>query len=309
MKTHAHIEGVRFDVCQACGSIVAEEPFLDRVRAGTVRPYDESYWAFEMKAAEQRCFGSSIPRVAELFRYARRPIHRFLDVSAGSGRLLDALAILMPEQAGIFHAIEPFPPPEEWRSRHPNYRVGFIRDLDGLFDAGTCIEVIEHLPPDILRSMLQELAAVSEDGAVWYFNSAQPSSAEVREQGYLDPLHRGHIASYSLEGLAVPFREAGFTIQPLHGREWAFLAIRGEVKVLNGDELQGAIWKALPENEQTLTSPPFGPLLHVIGLESASFYATSHIMMVRTRWALSLLGGRDSWLTGLVRRMLRRSPS
>jgi hypothetical protein len=34
-----------------------------------------------------------------------------------------------------------------FRAKHPNYRVGFLRDLDGKFDGGVCIEVIEHLPP------------------------------------------------------------------------------------------------------------------------------------------------------------------
>src|SRR3712207_8677462 len=39
----------------------------------------------------------------------------------------------------------------------------------------SCIEVIEHLSPAILKEVIKQLAGVAEDGAVFYFNSAQPT--------------------------------------------------------------------------------------------------------------------------------------
>ena len=266
------VSGVAYLRCTSCGSILAEAAFLDRTMAGEGRAYDESYWETEISAARQRGSGNSLVRLAEVFFYARRPVRRFLDVSCGAGTLLDAAAELLPEIAEMFWGIEPFPPPHQFRSRHPNYRVGYLSDLAGRFDGGTCIEVIEHLPPTVLRRMLAQLAAVSELGALWYFNSAQPSFVLERDPGYLDPHHRGHIASYSVEGLQRPFAEAGFTLHPLPGRDWAVIAEYGYHPAQDANALLTRLWTVLPENRALLESARFGNLLLTAGLEGARCY-------------------------------------
>lgn len=288
MTHHREVDGVGYDRCGACGSLVAEEGFLARLAAGAGRQYDDSYWEFELAAARERCFGNSLPRVAELFLYARRPIHRFLDVSAGAGYLLDAVTTLMPGFGAGMRAIEPFPPPERFRSRHPGYQRGFLSEVEGQFDAGTCIEVIEHIPPDILWGVVQDLGRVAAPGSIWYFNSAQPHSNIVRDQGYLDPHHRGHIASYSIEGLRPMFAAAGFSLQPLPGRDWAFLAIQGNQAPRDVNGVLDWIWTPLPENMATLAAEPFGGLMRTIGTEAALAYAMSAQAEERTRWALGL---------------------
>lgn len=288
MAHHRVVDGVGYDRCGDCGSIVAEEGFLARLAAGEGRQYDDSYWEFELAAARERCFGNSLPRVAELFLYARRPIRRFLDVSAGAGYLLDAVTTLMPGFGAGMRAIEPFPPPERFRSRHPGYQVGFLPEVEGQFDAGTCIEVIEHIPPDILWGVVRDLGRVAAPGSTWYFNSAQPHSDIVREQGYLDPHRRGHIASYSIAGLRPMFAAAGFSLQPLPGRDWAFLAIQGKHAPRDTNGVLDWIWTPLPENMATLEAEPFGGLMRTIGTEAALAYAMSAVSEERTRWALGL---------------------
>ena len=221
---------------------------------------------------QERNHGASLIRIAEVFHYARRPIRRFLDVSTGAGTLLDAAAELLPEIADTFWGIEPFPPPPQFRARHPNYRIGFLRDLDGRFDGGTCIEVIEHLPPEVLKAMVAELAALSEPGALWYFNSAQPSFVLRDDPGYLDPHSRGHVASYSVEGLRHVFAAAGFTLHALPGRDWAFLAEHGTHPLQDANALLDRVWTMLPENRDWLDSARFGPLLRAAGQEGARCY-------------------------------------
>jgi SAM-dependent methyltransferase len=245
---------------------------MARAMAGEARSYDDSYWAKEMAAVQERNHGASLIRIAEVFHYARRPIRRFLDVSTGAGTLLDAAAELLPEIADTFWGIEPFPPPPQFRARHPNYRIGFLRDLDGRFDGGTCIEVIEHLPPEVLKAMLAELAALSEPGALWYFNSAQPSFVLRDDPGYLDPHSRGHVASYSVEGLRHVFAAAGFTLHALPGRDWAFLAEHGTHPLQDANALLDRVWTMLPENRDWLDSARFGPLLRAAGQEGARCY-------------------------------------
>jgi hypothetical protein len=266
------VDGVAYLHCDGCGSILAERAFMARAMAGEARNYDDSYWAEEMAAVQERNHGASLIRIAEVFHYARRPIRRFLDVSTGAGTLLDAAAELLPEIADTFWGIEPFPPPPQYRARHPQYRIGFLRDLDGRFDGGTCIEVIEHLPPEVLKAMLAELAAVSEPGALWYFNSAQPSFVLRDDPGYLDPHSRGHVASYSVEGLRHVFAAAGFTLHALPGRDWAFLAEYGEHPAQDANALLDRVWTMLPENRHWLDSARFGPLLRAAGQEGARCY-------------------------------------
>ncbi|MFG1430992.1 methyltransferase domain-containing protein [Xanthobacter sp. V2C-8] len=252
---------------------------------GKARVYDDDYWSDEIKAAQERGYGGNLVRMAEVFYYAKRPINRFLDISCGPGLLLNAVSELLPEVSHRFWGVEPFPPPAQFCSKHPNFKVGFLHDLDLKFDAGVCIEVIEHLTPDILRTMTRELAAVSEPGAVYYFNSSQPSFVINSDPGYLDPHKRGHIASYSIEGLRLMFGEAGFTIHPLPGRDWGFLAEYGPGPAEDSNGISARIWGILPENREMLSSGRFGGLLLTAGLEAARCYLEAAV----ANWAVGEL--------------------
>jgi hypothetical protein len=244
----------------------------ERTMAGEARTYGDDYWSEELKAARERGYGASPFRAAEVFYYARRPAPRFLDISRGADTLLDAPAELLPESADTFWGIEPFPPPPAFRAKHPNYRIGFVRDLEGKFVGGTCIEVIECLEPPILRSIHSELASVSSSNALCYFNSAQPEFVARDDLGYLDPYDSGHIASYSVEGLRPVFAEAGFAIHALPGRDWAFLAEYAYCPAEDGNTLLDRIWQMHPENRALLSSARFGHLLLASGMESGRCY-------------------------------------
>jgi len=230
----------------------------------------------------------------EVFLYSEIPIKRFLDIGTGPGYLLDSLSYLMPNYRTIFHGVELFPPPEQFRTAHENYVVGGIKDLRGTFSAGVCIEVIEHLSPDVLRSLISELADVSEVGALYYFNSGQPDFVKNDDPSYLDPIIRGHIVSYSIRALEHIFMEFGFKIIPLPGRSWGFLAEYDLTQeVPNAEQLMQRIWAAIPENTSILKDNGFGPLMYSIGVESARCYLEHAIANERTKWALSLINDRD----------------
>jgi hypothetical protein len=283
------IDGIAYHKCPGCGCIFAEPGFLARVDAGSVGNYQDEYWASEMAAAKERCYGSTLVRVAEVFYYARRPIRKFIDIGAGSGLLLDAVGTLLPSLADRFHGIELFPPPEEHRSLHPNYHIGTLGDLNDTFDAGVCIEVIEHLTPDTLRALGRQLAARSAPGAVYYFNSGQPAFVEQENPGYLDPTKVGHIVSYSIAGLTHIFAPLGFNVIALPGRAWAFLLEYGPPASIGSSELFDRLWHPVPENMEALTGDPFGNLFRAMGLEGARCYLEHATAQERTQWALSML--------------------
>jgi Methyltransferase domain len=280
------VDNVAYFKCLDCGSLFAHPDFLAAVDTGTVDNYRVSYWDQELSAARERSFGAGVVRMAETLRMARIPVRRALDIGSGPGFLLDALEELVPSLAERVHGVELFPPAE--RSHSPNYHVGSIADLEGTFDAGVCIEVIEHLTPTILASMLRQLAGKSSPGALYFFNSAQPSFVETVDPGYLDPFRRGHVVAWSVAGARVMFQRAGFNVIALPGRDWAFLAEFGPPRVVDADMLMEWMWRPAPENIALVSNDRFGPLFQTLGLESARCYLESANAESRTRWALEL---------------------
>jgi hypothetical protein len=140
------------------------------------------------------------------------------------------------------------------------------------FDAGVCIEVIEHLAPATLRAMVAQLAMVSRPGSLYLFNSGQPEFVQREDPGYLDPHGRGHIVSYSLAGAATIFAPAGFNIIELPGRAWAFLAEFGPQQRVDADALIARLWQPVPDNLSMLRSARFGELIRTAGIEAARAY-------------------------------------
>jgi SAM-dependent methyltransferase len=282
------VDAVRYFRCAGCGSLFAHPDFLAQVEAGTARKYESDYWESELEAARQRSFGPAIARMAEVVRLARLPMTRMVDIGSGPGFLLDALQELVPSLAARVFGIELFPPAEAYRTRHPNYRIGSIADLDGLFDGGLCIEVIEHLTPTILRGMIAQLAQKSTPGALYFFNSAQPSFVEAVDPQYLDPYRRGHVVSWSIAGARKIFEPSGFNVIELPGRDWAFLAEFGPPRTVDIDTLWSWLWRPITSNAAIASNDRFGSLFEAIGLESARCYLEAATAVSRTHWALSL---------------------
>jgi hypothetical protein len=175
-RPYRSVDGVAYYRCGACGSLFAHPDFLARVEAGGASGYAEEYWRNELGAARERCFGPAVLRVAETIAYCRVPIRGFVDIGAGTGWLLDALEVLLPEVIDRFHAVELYPPPLPHRTANPNYIVGTLGDAHRTFDAGVCIEVIEHLTPATLRARSTACGGV----AAWIAVSVQLRAAGLR---------------------------------------------------------------------------------------------------------------------------------
>jgi hypothetical protein len=283
------IDNISYFSCEECESIFADPNFIQNDYSKNIT-YNTDYWQTECASSRQRSFGSTLNRVAEVFLYSRHEIKNFIDIGSGPGYLLDALSIIMPKYSDTFHGIELFPPPEKHQSKHKNYKIGSLGSLDIKFDAGCCIEVIEHLPPETLRKLINDMALTSTSGALYYFNSAQPSFVKESDPSYLDPLGRGHICSYSLKALKKIFFDYGFTLIPLPNRDWGFLVEFGEHddSSLNFETLMTRVWNPEVKNIEKLQNNGFGPFMYTVGVESARCYYESEMSKQRTNWALSL---------------------
>jgi len=245
---------------------------LAHVDAGNgVVKYTESYWKDELSAARERSWGSALARVAEVFLYARIPIRKFIDIASGPGYLLDALEFHLPSSAEIFYGNEIFPPAAEYCTSNKNYLKGALSEFDFTFDAGCCIEVVEHLTPAMVRQLFIDLAAKSKENSIYIFNTGLSQFIKNENLGYLDPFVRGHIMGWSVRGLQILTQSSGFQILAIPGKNWAFIA---EYRPTHNfkKNITDRIWTAIPENSNTLKDKKTGELLYILGLDTVRAY-------------------------------------
>jgi len=229
---------------------------------------NNEYWKNELRAARERSFGCALARMAETFHYAKKRINKFIDIGTGPGYFLDAVKLHLPTSSEIFYGVEKYPPKPEERSTSSHYIVGDLGDIKLKFEAGMCIEVIEHLTPKMLDRLVGQLTTVSENDALFIFNTGMPEYVINDDTGYLDPTKRGHIASYSLQGINHLANKNGFFAKPIPGKTWAFVLEKNQ----DQDNICDRIWKACPENLRSLEDPKMGSVLRILGLESARAY-------------------------------------
>ncbi|HSD17983.1 MAG TPA: class I SAM-dependent methyltransferase [Thermomonas sp.] len=279
---HASIDGYAYFTCGHCGSIHIAPAVLDMLDAGgsLVGDYTDAYWEQERVGAIERAAGVSLCLLAEAILYCRRPVRRFLDVGAGPGFLLHEAQRLLDPDAEVFHGVEKFPPP--YAVSCPNFQVGDVNDIDGTFDAGVCIEVVEHLTPAMLDGLVRGLARASEPGALWLFNTGMPDYVRNEDPAYLDPLGRGHIISWSLAGISPIFERHGFRVLAMPARSFGFIVER-----LPAEDADFAtrIYQPVAANHALLQR---SGLLYHAGFETARSYYYQSVCTERTSWALAL---------------------
>jgi hypothetical protein len=260
--------------CRACESIFIAPEILAEIDNGlNLVTYDESYWNAELASSLDRSYGIALARMSEVFYYARTKINKFIDIGTGPGYFLDSVKKYLPDHANVFYGIEKFPPSDlHQRTNHPNYFVG---DMDLFenekFDAGMCIEVIEHITPTMLKDLLKNLSLKCNNNALFLFNTGMPEYVTKENMNYIDPCKRGHIVSYSLKAidhLATPF---GFKAYAIKGKTWAFILEYNPTHNVKMDMVD-RIWTAVPENLQTLTDKNMGSVIKLLGLETSRAY-------------------------------------
>ena len=258
--------------CRECRLIFADPQLLEQLDRGVApRTYDAEYWKMELAAARERSFGASLARMAEVFYYSRIRIERFLDVGSGPGFFLDAVATHLPSRRGIFFGVEKFPPKETERTRDPNYLIGDVASLSGRFDAGLCMEVVEHLTPRMLSELLAGLARISNPKAAFIVNTGLADYVLKEDMGYLDPLVRGHVMAWSIESVRLLARDHGFSVLPIRGKSWAFV-LEYQSTAGADEDIRKRVWSPVPANMETLSDPQTGQVLKILGMETIRAY-------------------------------------
>jgi hypothetical protein len=258
--------------CGSCESIYINPSVIEQMDKGvSLIKYTDDYWNSELPSAKQRSYGPALARMAECFYYARIPINKFIDIGTGPGYFLDAVKKYLPNNEHVFYGVEKFPPPAEYMTESENYIIGDINETNHKFDAGICVEVIEHVTPNMFKGILEGLAKTSNPGAFYIFNTGMPDYVLHEDMDYLDPFTRGHIVSYSLKAIEVLSRDFGFTPFAIKGKSWAF-GLEYKSQSNQKENIQDRIWSALPHNLNILSDKDMGEVLKVLGLDTARAY-------------------------------------
>jgi len=266
------VSGYNYYECNNCEVIFISPDILTRIDNGEfLINYSNKYWKEELYAARERSWGTSLARIAELFLYARIPIKKFIDIGSGPGFLLDAINYQLPSSNDIFYANELFPPENHNCTNNINYHPGNFLDLPFDFDAGSCIEVIEHITPAMFKKMMTELATKSKANSIYIFNTGMVDYIKKENIGYLDPVVRGHIVGWSIKALKILLEPLGFRILNIPGKTWAFII---EYRPNHGfiDSISDRIWQPVSENVNILKDKKTGELMYILGLETARAY-------------------------------------
>jgi SAM-dependent methyltransferase len=259
--------------CAACNSIFIDTAYLAKIDNGfNIVKYEQDYWRTEMESARQRSYGPALARMSEAIYYCKRPINKFLDIGTGPGFFLDAVAKLLPDNAHIFYGVELYPPEPEFRSKSKNYIVDDLGNLEHTFDCGICIEVIEHVTPKTLGQILKKLATISNPNALYIFNTGMPEFVINEDIGYLDPTGRGHIVSYSHQGVSCLAGKYGFTVHRIIGKTWAFALEFSQDTNKPPEDIRDRIWTASEHNLNILSDRNMGDVLKILGLETSRAY-------------------------------------
>jgi hypothetical protein len=259
--------------CKECQVIFISPEVLNRMDKGEfLITYNQKYWQEELYAAKERSWGTTLARVAEVFLYARIPIKKFIDIGSGPGYFLDAINYQLPSSTEIFHASELFPPADEYCTKYMNFHRGSLLNISLDFDAGCCIEVIEHLTPNMVSGLFSDIAKKSSNNSIYIFNTGLTDYIINEDIGYLDPLIRGHVMGWSISALQHIAEPLGFKIIPIPGKTWAFIAEYLPDQGFN-EAINHRIWTALPENRQVLNDRQTGNLMYILGLETARAYS------------------------------------
>jgi len=288
------VQQFRYFRCLGCGTIFIDPYYLNQIDDGlNLVKYDKDYWDFQILLSRERAYGIALSRMAEAFYYSRIPINKFLDIGTGAGYFLDAVAKLLPNHADVFWAIEKFPPPQEYRTKSPNYIIGDLKDVNFKIDGGICIEVVEHLTPKMFSNLFKDMADISNPGALYEFNTGLPEHVLNEMPGYLEPLQNGHIVSYSIKAIELLANPYGFTVFPLRGKTWAFV-VEYQSKGSKFEDFQSRIWSALEHNLSILNDKDMGSVLKMLGFETARAY-NSYGWRSLSKAILSILLRRIKW--------------
>jgi len=209
--------------------------------------YDEDYWENEYAEAVRRENEDCCLRALELIYLSKIPVKRFLDLGCGLGITVNWLRSQLGIDACGIDKFGKFEPTPYLLKEDVLTTDKFEKES---FDAIMSIEVVEHLPQDLIIPIFQKLRDILKPGGMILINTGTLEFIKEAEdnKGYIDPSVRGHISIFSMKTFERIADILGLIHIPMWSRNWCTLLL----KPASGIKAPISPWEGIEENFNTL---------------------------------------------------------
>lgn len=230
------VEGFPYYLCSACSFFFMPAELSDV-------DYDDAYWKNEEAEAVRRENEDCCLRALELIYLSKIPVADFLDFGCGLGITVEWLRTQMGIEAcgvdkyGRFEA-------NSYLFKEDLLDRKFLENRS--FDAIMSIEVVEHLPQNLILPIFERLRDLLRPGGLILINTG---TLEFTKEGadnkkYIDPSLRGHISIFSLKTFKSLASRLGLVFIPMWSRSWCVLLL----KPGDGIDVEISPWRGLDVN-------------------------------------------------------------
>lgn len=209
--------------------------------------YTSDYWENERAEAERREKEDCCMRALELIYLSKIPVRTLLDFGCGLGITVEWLRSTFGIDAIGIDKYGQF-------DERPFLLKEDILATDSLgpesIDAIMSVEVVEHLPQDMVLSVFRKLRDLLKPGGLMLINTGMLEFVnENREnEQYIDPSVRGHISIFSLNTFQKMAQDLNMVHIRMWMRSWCTLLLKPD----SGVDARISPWDCEDENRVTL---------------------------------------------------------
>lgn len=219
--------------------------------------YDEVYWEKEYEEAVRRENEDCCLRALELIFLSKISVKKILDFGCGLGITVNWLRSQFGIEAFGIDKYGKFEP-------GPHLLKEDILITDTLkrddFDAIMSIEVIEHLPQQLIIPIFEQLRDLLKPGGLLLINTGtlEFTKEYPDNKGYIDPSVRGHISIFSRQTFKELADKLGLIHIPMWSRTWCTLFIKPKKGIVSSI----TPWARIEENAAIIRK--IGPMYRLV---------------------------------------------
>ncbi len=234
------VDGYPYYLCPSCNFLFMPDD-ISKVC------YDEDYWEKEYPEAVRRENEDCCMRALELIYLSKIPVKTFLDFGCGLGITVNWLRSQLAIDAYGIDKYGKFDPTRYLLKEDVLTTDKFETES---LDAIMSIEVVEHLPQDLIIPIFQKLRDIVKPGGMILVNTGTLEFIKESDnnKGYIDPSVRGHISIFSMKTFERIADILGLIHIPMWSRNWCTLLL----KPARGIKATISPWEGVEENFNTL---------------------------------------------------------
>ena len=249
-QMHELIDDLPYYLCASCNFLYMPEQY-------SAVDYDGNYWQNEYEEAARREKEDCCLRALELLYLSKIPVKKMLDFGCGLGITVNWLRSQLGVDAYGIDTYGRFEANEYLLKEDILTTDKFDRES---FEAIMSIEVVEHLPQDVIVPIFERLRDLLKPGGLMLINTGtlEFTMENSDNKKYIDPSTRGHISIFSTKTFDSLAGKLGLIHIPMWSRTWCSLFLKPKA----GIDKQITPWKCLEVNGNIIRK--MSPMFHLV---------------------------------------------